>query len=306
MKILDKKIQIDYQNRIDRVFKYIDENLDTDLSLRTVSTIAFFSPYHFHRVFKYVTQETLKEYITRRRIEKSVLALIHKDTGITEIATTYGFQDASSFTRTFKKYYGLSPTAFRKQNPNEFSKIRQLESKNGQAYPHREKYICIINDLKNWIDMNAKIEIKDTSQLNLAGVTHIGINGVENAFEKLMKWAGPKGLLKEPDAKMGRMFYDSFKVTEANKVRMSIFLTTNEPFETEEEIYKLTINKGKCIVGRFEITPNEFEKSWTGLFIWMNENGYKKNGENPFEIYHNDFREHPENKFIVDLYIPIE
>ena len=154
--------------------------------------------------------------------------------------------------------------------------------------------------------MNAKIEIKETPELNLAGITHVGINGIENTFEKLIKWAAPKGLLKDSEAKMGRIFYDSFKVTAPDKVRMSVFLISNEPFKTEGEINKLTINKGKCIVGRFEITPNEFEKSWTSLFIWMNENGCKKNTENPFEIYHNDYREHPENKFIVDLYIPIE
>lgn len=306
MKILDKKIQTDYKNRINRVFKYIDKNLDSDLSLNTISDIAFFSPYHFHRVFKFVTKETLNEYVTRQRIEKSALELIHKDVGITEISTKYGFNDNSSFTRTFKKYYGVSPTEFRKQNPNEFSKIRQLESKNGQEYLNYEKYICIINNLKKWTQMNAKIEIKETPELNLAGITHIGINGIENAFEKLTKWANSKGLLKDSEAKMGRIFYDSFKVTESNKVRMSIFLITNQSFETEGEINRVTINKGKCIVGRFEITPNDFEKSWTGLFIWMNENGYKKSVENPFEIYHNDFREHPENKFIVDLYIPIE
>lgn len=306
MKILDKKIQTDYKNRINRVFKYIDKNLDSDLSLNTISDIAFFSPYHFHRVFKFVTKETLNEYVTRQRIEKSALELIHKDVGITEISTKYGFNDNSSFTRTFKKYYGISPTEFRKQNPNKFSKIRQLESKNGQEYLNYEKYICIINNLKKWTQMNAKIEIKETPELNLAGITHIGINGIENAFEKLTKWANSKGLLKDSEAKMGRIFYDSFKVTESNKVRMSIFLITNQSFETKGEVNRVIINKGKCIVGRFEITPNDFEKSWTGLFIWMNENGYKKSVENPFEIYHNDFREHPENKFIVDLYIPIE
>jgi len=306
MKILDKKTQTDYNNRINRVFKYIDENLDSDLSLNTISNIAFFSPYHFHRVFKFVTKETLNEYVTRRRIEKSALELIHKDVGITEISIKNGFNDNSSFTRSCKKYYGVSPTEFRKQNPNKFSKIRQLKSKNGQEYPDYEKYICIINNLKKWTEMNAKIKIKETPELNLAGVTHVGINGIENAFEKLTKWANSKDLLNDPEAKMGRIFYDSFKVTVPDKVRMSIFLITNESIETEGEINKVTINKGKCIVGRFEITPDDFEKSWTGLFIWMNENGYKKSVENPFEIYHNDFRDHPENKFIVDLYIPIE
>lgn len=154
--------------------------------------------------------------------------------------------------------------------------------------------------------MNAKIEIKETPQLHLPSITHIGVQGIESAFEKLIKWATPKGLLKHADAKLGRLFFDSFKVTAPENVRMSIFLTTNEPFKAEHEINTLSINKGKCIVGRFEITPDEFEKSWTSLFIWMNDNGYTKSDEHPFEIYHNDFRQHPEHKFIVDLHIPIK
>jgi AraC family transcriptional regulator len=306
MKKLDKEIETEYKSRINRVFEFIDQNLESDLSLNKISEIAFFSPFHFHRVFKFVTGETLKEYITRRRIEKSASDLLHKNITATEIAHKYGFSDNSSYSRTFKKYFGVNPTEFKKQNPNRSSKIRQLESKNGQEYPDYEKYICIIDNLKKWTKMNAKIEVKETPELSLAGVTHVGVNGIENAFEKLTKWARPKGLLKNPEAKMGRVFFDSFKFTAPDKVRMSIFLVTNESFETEGEINKLTISKGKCIIGRFEITPMEFEKSWTSLFIWMNENGYKKGIENPYEIYHNDYREHPENKFIVDLYIPIE
>ena len=302
----DEQIQANYKNRINRVFEFIDQNLESDLSLSKVSEIAFFSPFHFHRVFKFVTGETLNGYVTRRKIEKSASDLLHKTITVTEIAHKYGFSDNSSYSRAFKKYFGVSPTEFKKQNPNRHSKIRQLESKIGQEYPDYEKYICIIKNLKKWTEMNAKIEIKETPELNLAGVTHIGVNGIENAFEKLIKWAKPKGLLNNSEAKMGRVFHDSFKVTAPDKVRMSVFLITNESFDTEGEINKLTIRGGKCIVGRFEITPIEFEKSWTSLFIWMNENGYKKSIENPFEIYHNDYREHPENKIIVDLYIPIE
>jgi len=37
----------------------------------------------------------------------------------------------------------------------------------------------------------------------------------------------------------------------------------------------------------------------------MNENGYSKADNIPFEIYHNNFNEHPEKKCIVDMYIPI-
>ena len=299
-------LQLDYKKRVNSVFMFIDENLDTDLSLKTVSEIAFFSPFHFHRLFKAITKETVNEYITRQRIEKSASDLLHKTESISEISYKYGFTDNASFTRTFKKFYGVSPSEFKKQNPNKFSKIRALKSKIGQTYPNYEKYICIIDTIKKWTKMNAKIEIVETKQLIAAGLTHIGTNGVENAFEKVISWAISKDLFKNSEAKMGRIYYDSFKVTAVDKVRMNVFLLTNEAFKPEGEINKLSIEAGKYLVGNFEILPTEFEKSWTGLFIWMNENGYKKRKENPFEIYHNDFREHPENKFIVDLYIPIE
>jgi len=305
MKVNENEIQTEYKNRINRVFKYIDENLDSDLSLNIISEIAFFSPFHFHRVFKFITTETLNEYVTRRRIEKSASDLIHKNIAITEISFKYGFKDNSSYTRTFKKYYGVSPTEFKDQNPNKFSKIRQLKSKNGQEYPDYKKYICIVNNLKNWIKMNANIKIKEIPKMDLAYVSSIGPQNLEIAYQKLIQWAAPKGLINE-QAKMVTIYHDSFKVTEANKVRMSACVTLNESTETGGEIGVTTINKGKFVVGNFEIGLNEFQKSWTGLFIWMNENGYKKADRNPFEIYHNNFNEHPERKCIVDFCIPIE
>src|SRR5690606_27404230 len=124
-----KEIQEDYSIRINRVFEYIDENLNSDLSLETVAALAFFSPFHFHRIFKFITDETLNKYVTRRRIEKSALDLLHKNITATEISHNLGYSDISSFSKAFKKYYGLSPTEFRKQNPYRYSKIRQLHSK---------------------------------------------------------------------------------------------------------------------------------------------------------------------------------
>lgn len=305
MKISDKEILNDYQKRINRVFEYIDENLDTDLSLINVSEIAFFSPYHFHRIFKFITQETLNEYVTRLRIEKSALSLIHKKIGITEISINCGFNDSSSFTRIFKKYYGISPTEFRKENPHKFSKIRQLESKNGQEYPDYDRYICILNNLKNWIKMNAKIEIKKLSKMDLAYISNIGSQNLENAYKKLIQLIKSQNLMNA-QTKMVTIYHDSFKVTDANKVRMSACILLNKPFKTTGGIGLTSIEKGKFIVGSFEIKQNEFEKSWTGLFIWMNENRHVKTDKNPFEIYHNNFNEHPEKKSIVDFCIPIE
>ena len=305
MPLTDKEIQADYSNRINRVFEYIDHNLSSKLSLNTLAEIAFFSPFHFHRIFKFVTGETLNEYVTRRRIEKSALDLLHKNSTTTEIANHLGFSDNSSFSRAFKKYYGISPTEFKKQNPYRHRKIRQLESKNGQAYPDYDQYICILSHLKNWINMNAKIEITEMPKMNLAYVSSLGPQNLENAYQKLIQWATPKALMNEK-TKLITLYHDSFKVTQANKVRMSACLLIDQPVEVSGEVGLTSIEAGKFIKGSFKIGVDEFEKSWTGLFLWMNENGYQKADRNPFEIYHNNYQEHPEKKAIVDFYIPIE
>ncbi|GAB5554714.1 MAG: AraC family transcriptional regulator [Saprospiraceae bacterium] len=301
---MSKKVKDTYQNHIHRVFEYIDENLAVDLSLNIVAGIAFISPYHFHRIFKFVTGETLNKYVTRKRVEQATATLLHSGLSITEIALKYGFNDLSSFSRTFHKYYGCSPTEFKKQHPNRFSKIRQVNSKNGQTYPTQEQYICIIDDLKKWIKMNAKIEVKQTPEINMAYLSSIGSKNLGPTFQRLLKWATPKGLFNQ-QLKMATVYHDSFKITDADKVRMSAGIILQSPIEADDTVQKMTIPAGKHIIGSFEIGVAEFEKSWTGLFLWMNENGYEKADRDPFEIYHNDFNKHPELKCVVDFYIPV-
>ncbi|MBL0235394.1 MAG: AraC family transcriptional regulator [Saprospiraceae bacterium] len=300
-------MQEEYMNRINKVLSFIDHNLDADLSLQTIAHIAFYSPFHLHRLFKAITNETLNSYIIRKRIERTAMMLIHnKESSIAEIANKYGFKNDSTFSRTFKKIYGQSPTEFRKSNQGNFSKISKVNSNNGKKSFITEEYLCNIINLKNWIKMNAKIEITEMPKMNLAYVTQIGVNGIENAFQRIIKWATPKELLSKKNTHVCRVFHDSFKVTDADKVRMSIGIITDQEITVDGEVGLTTIEQGKNIVGRFVIEPIEFEKSWDSLFIWMNENGYKKAERYPFEIYRNNMNEHPEKKCIVDLCIPIE
>lgn len=305
MTIEQKAIEIDYKVRINKVFQYIDKNLESKLSLDTVSEIACFSPFHFHRVFKLMTGETLNEFVTRRRIEKSVLDLLHKESSISEISHAYGFSDNSAYTKAFKKYYGISPTEFKNQNPHKFTRIRQLNSKIGQEYHDLDQYVCVIDNLKKWMKMNAKIETKEMSKLTYAYISCIGSQELPTAFQKLISWAIPKGLMNEK-AKLMTIYHDSLKVTAEEKARLSACFILEKPVDSEGEIGSSETAPGNYIVGSFEIVLEDFEKSWTSLYLWMNENGYKKADKYSFEIYHNNFNEHPEKKAIVDFYVPIE
>ncbi len=302
---IENEIQEDYRNRLNKVFQFIDENIDSKLSLSTVSEIAYFSPFHFHRIFKLLTGETLNEFVSRRRIEKSVLDILHKKVSIAEIAHAYGFSDNSAYTKAFKKYYGISPTEFKNQNPNKFSKIRQLNSKIGQTYPDLDEYVCIINNLKKWIEMNSNIEVKQVPEQNYVYITCIGPHELPLAFQKLIDWAIPNGCMTE-SAKLMTIYQDSLKVTEEEKARFRACLQVENPIENQSEFESAKTRSGKYVVGKFEIVLEDFEKSWTGLYVWMNENNYERAEGESFEIYHNNFNEHPEKKAIVEFYIPIK
>ena len=292
--------------RIRKVLNFIEENLDNELSLENVAEIGNYSPFHFHRIFRGIIGETLQEYINRNRMEKSAMLLSHhKNKSLEEIFSEVGFKSNSTFSKTFKKYFGISPTDFRKKSPEYFSKILQMNSNIGQKEVVFQQYLYNINQMKNFMETNAKIEVKELPEIHLASVLSIGVQNIDNAYNKLISWGISKNLFPRENVKMISVYHDSFKVTAPDKVRIHACMLLDEPIKNDGEIFPEILPKGRHIVGSYFITLDEFEKAWNALFLWMNENGYQYKRTFPFEIYHNNFKEHPEKKCKVDFCIPI-
>ena len=103
--------------RVNKVKKYIAENLENELPLSELAEIANFSPFHFQRVFKSIAEETPKQYIKRLRLEASAhFIVLNPGTSLLEVAIQNGFGSIKAFSRAFKNYYGLSPDNFRKES----------------------------------------------------------------------------------------------------------------------------------------------------------------------------------------------
>ncbi|MGH1518573.1 AraC family transcriptional regulator [Chryseobacterium sp. JK1] len=297
----------EYKKRIVKTIQYIDTHLDADLSLERIAEISAYSPFHFHRIFKLVTGETLQNYISRKKIEKSALYLaVRKEMEIKDIYLELGFSNHSVFSKTFKKHYGMPPSEFRRNAPEKFHRILQIQSKNGQPDAVFSTYICVIENLLNWTKMNLKIEVKEMPEMNLAAVMSLGIEKVEPSYNVLISWAKKNHLFPRENVKMISVYHDSFKVTTPDKVRIHACMLLDEKLESQKgEIFPETIDAGKYIVGSGEVTLHDFEQCWVSLFLWMNENHYSMRKSFPFEIYHSNFKEHPEGKMFVDFCIPI-
>ncbi|MBD81494.1 MAG: AraC family transcriptional regulator [Crocinitomicaceae bacterium] len=305
MKAPQNSTQADYIKRINKVFEYIEQHLNENLSLDQIARIAHFSPFHFHRIFKTLVGQTLNDYISRQRLNRAANYLLHNpDVNIGALAIELGFSSNAVFTRAFKRVFGQSPSSYNQKNYS-FSKMSKTKSKAGKTTPDYPEYVRSIDNLKKWINMNGKVEVKQVEKMEMAYITCFGVDELGPAFERLMQWGNPKGFFDGDNPRMVTVYHDSFKTTDADKVRMSVGLITDKAIQPEGEVGNSQIEGGKTIVSRFEIGQDEFEKAWSSAFIWMNENGYSISDQNPYEIYYNDYREHPERKFILDICIPV-
>src|SRR5215471_3560234 len=108
----DTTIQ-DYQSRILKVLVHIQKSLDSPVSLEELAAIASFSPFHFHRVFRGMVGESVKEHVRRLRLERAAHRLRFTGKPVTELAFEAGYETHESFTRAFHTMFGESPTEFR-------------------------------------------------------------------------------------------------------------------------------------------------------------------------------------------------
>ena len=120
--VSDPKPQADatlntYHARVLRVQLHIQAHLDASLSVDELASLAHFSPYHFHRIFRGLVGESLMAYVRRLRLERAAHELTLTPHSVKQIASRAGFRNHESFTRSFLGHFGISPSAFRTQQP---------------------------------------------------------------------------------------------------------------------------------------------------------------------------------------------
>ena len=244
----------------------------------------------------------------RKRIEKAAALLLHNDdTPIQEIAYYCGFNNVSVFCRNFRRHYHISAQEFRESRKKEYSKNDQSERKYSQLSSSGNDYVRNVINQYGGNNMQQNVEIKEMPSMKLVYTRHTGaFHLIGQAYEKLMKWAGPRGLLNSPDLKTVTVYHDDPNVTEIDKVRQSACITVEEEVQTEGEFGFMHLPGGTCVVGSFEISETEFEQAWNSVCIWLSGSGYQPRDAQPYELYHQDPHAHPEHKFVLDICIPVE
>ncbi|MBD8497293.1 AraC family transcriptional regulator [Paenibacillus arenosi] len=136
---------MDMLKGMNEALNYIEENLDKHINLKEVASRAFFSEYHFKRLFSLLSGITISEYIRRRRLTMAALELKDPNVKVIDVAIKYGYYSPDAFSRAFQGFHGVTP-----------SLARKLDQKL-KAYPRMAFQLTI----KGGIEMNYRIVEKE-------------------------------------------------------------------------------------------------------------------------------------------------
>jgi len=99
---------------IGEAINYIEENITQELTIESIAKKALISPFYFQKGFAMLCGFTVSEYIRCRRLALVGSELIATDEKLIDIAIKYGYDSPDSFTKSFTRFHGATPTAVRK------------------------------------------------------------------------------------------------------------------------------------------------------------------------------------------------
>jgi AraC-like DNA-binding protein len=117
-----KKIYL--YKRVVQAKLFIDSHYSESIDLNNIADEAYFSKFHFIRLFKKIYNKTPHHYLTQVRVEHA-RQLLTTDISISEVCSSVGFDSVTSFTGLFKKRVGSTPSAFQQKQQKRKTEIAE-------------------------------------------------------------------------------------------------------------------------------------------------------------------------------------
>lgn len=304
----------EYRSRIHAVQDHIERHLGGALRLEDLARVARLSAFHFHRLYRAMTGESLYQFILRLRLEKAAGRLLAEPAEpVTNIALDCGFGSSAAFARAFKARFGMSAGAWRTAD----SKISQAYRKNQEdarpdlAHDGTER-IASMNQPASQPQPASPVRVETVTPFPVLYIRHTGPYAGDSAlfqdlFGRLMRWAGPRGLLRFPETRLMSVYHDNPEITEQENLRLSVCITVPAGTAGSGEVNCMEISGGEYAKAVFEIDASQYRAVWDWMFCnWLPASGYQPDDRPALENYLNNPEEHPQKKHIVEFWIPVK
>ena len=282
--------------QIKKVTYYIETHLEDELQLNFLAKVAGYSPYHFCRIFKIHIGESALSYATRLKLERAVKEISQNKKSVIEIALDAGYQTPTGFLKAFKSRFGTTPTNYRQDNFIKSNKYKDIDMNIPEIVTREEVTVIFTRELGDYKKSSHTAWDKLTQKLT----------DVRKKFEKRPPQT-PMNIGPDKGEAFG-LCHDDPNVTDQANIRYEAAIAWNKEDILELKKYDFEIKsiRGGKYAKVFYLGASNGEKSWYGLYAWVEKNGYICRDEPPFEKYLNCSIETDIEKFEVEVHIPIE
>ncbi len=271
---------------VNQAINYIMQHIGEEIRIEDVAKHCNFSKYHFSRIFKAETGESIYAFIKRLKLEQSAFRLkVERGKTITDIGFEYGYSP-SNYSSVFKEYHNASPMEFRK-------KITQ-QSMMHPFYPNS------VNEMESFEECNKKISIEYMEDLyviyerRIGNYQNLGKNWAE-FLEKYKEYLTEKTLLLEST-------FDDASITDVNNCLYDICMSVDKSCTLNNTN---TIQGGKFAVYHFKGFPQQIYTAYQNMFnVWFPYSKYRIDKRYGFDCYREINCDTMD--MVIDLYIPIE
>lgn len=295
------RTQTDYEQRILRVLVHIQTHLDHSLDLDELAALANFSPFHFHRIFRGMVGEPVREHVRRLRLERAAHRLKTGTEQVTQIAFEAGYETHEAFTRAFRTMFDESPTGFREIH-------RRLPVKVSPSGVHYapdgslDKFNALFEEGET---MDARIE--QVEPMRVAFMRHVGpYNEVGAVWQRFCGWVGMHGLFG-PNTKLLGLCHDDPEVTPPEKIRYDACVVVGENVLPEGEVGVQEIAGGEYAVTTHHGPYEDLAKTYAALCgQWLPAHDREPAPSPSIEMYQNDPNTTAPEDLLTDVYVRVQ
>jgi len=285
----------DYHKRIEHVVDIVRADPTHPFTVQELCGQAAFSKFHFHRVFRAITGESVAQCIIRLRLEMAASALVYRrEDSVTDIALTCGFSSSANFSKAFRKTYDCSPTQYRRDHPTDF-RMRRI----GKASRSRSRYPD---------GMSIDVEIKYMPERRLASLRLVGAYdhaSINRLYAELGQWYQSVFGRPAPNESINITWSDS-ALADQDTWRLDACYEVPMNATASAPVMLRTLTAGRVVCLKTTVPETDMHlisAAWDWLFSeWLPQSGYAPADQPAYEMY---CPAHTRNGFDVTLCLPI-
>lgn len=281
-----------YLRRFTRVIEYIYAHLDEDPDLAMLAEVAALSPWHWHRVWQSAYGESIVATVKRLRLHRASADLTYSRMPVAEIATRAGYSSLEAFSRSFKKVYGRSPSAYREAGVE-----GRLQPANGGAPIPKTRGSLLMH----------QVEIKSIATETLAVIPHKGAYmEIGKAFEKAIGVLASRNQLGEVGIMKGLYYSDPTHVPE-DELQSAAGVAVSDGFAVEAPFEAVRTYGGDYAILHYKGPYADMKWAYEWLYgEWLTQSGREPADAPCMEVYLNNPRDTAPADLLTDICLPLK